>query len=107
MLLCFVFLLGFCSLGAPSQGTYQEVAGLSLIRVQEKAFYTSSNHLIEHLIKSNATNKVRKRNRIILFLVKNEVHLGVHSDETRLIHFSVNDFIIADGGHLSGTASHS
>lgn len=71
MLLCFVFLLGFCSLGPLSQSTYQEVAGLSLIRVQEKAFYTSPNHLIEHLIKSNAANKVRKRRRIILFLVKN------------------------------------
>lgn len=58
------------------RSTHQEVSELSLIQVQEKAFYTSLKHLIEQLIKTHATVKARKRNRIILFLLKNEVMLG-------------------------------
>lgn len=58
------------------KSAYEEVSELSFIRVREKAFYTSLNHLIEQLIKTNAANKARKRNRILSFLLKNEVLLG-------------------------------
>lgn len=81
-------------------------SNLSLGKLK-KFFYTAMNYLMKQLIKMTATSKPKERNRIILFLFKNEVNCYIRSNEITNPTVCEYDFIIADGGHVSVTVSHS